>query len=107
MNRLYMRVEPSDSSYMPSLVVVSGGDSCHTMKELKTVNISASETLVTLLQDVAEVRFIIAFRLLCIVLPPNQSISLGDRVMEIAGNTLCHCVYILYIYYIMTMIENC
>ena len=54
-NRLYMRVEPSDSSYMPSLVVVSGGDSCHTMKELKMVNINASETLVTLLQDVSEV----------------------------------------------------
>ncbi len=55
-NRLYVRVEPSDSSYMPSLVVVSGGDSIHSMKELKTVNIGATETLVTLLQDVTEVQ---------------------------------------------------
>ncbi len=54
--RLYMRVEPSDSSYMPSLVVVSGGESVHTLRELKTVNIGSSETLVTLLQDVTEVR---------------------------------------------------
>ena len=51
-----MRVEPSDSSYMPSLVVVSGGDSIHNLREVKTVNISATDTLVTLLQDCTEVR---------------------------------------------------
>ena len=54
-SQLYMRVEPSDSSYMPSLVVVSGGESSHTMKELKTVNIGATDTLVLLLQDMTEV----------------------------------------------------
>ncbi len=54
-NRLFMRVEPSDSSYMPSLVVVSGGDSIHNLREVKTVNISATDTLVTLLQDCTEV----------------------------------------------------
>ena len=54
-SQLYMRVEPSDSSYMPSLVVVSGGDVSHNTKELKTVNIGASDTLVTLLQDITEV----------------------------------------------------
>ena len=53
--RLYMRVEPSDSSYMPSLVVVSAGDSINSMKELKTINIGQTDTLVTLLQDLGEV----------------------------------------------------
>ena len=54
--RLYMRVEPSDSSYMPSLVVVSAGDSINNMKELKTINIGPTDTLVTLLQDLSEVQ---------------------------------------------------
>ena len=54
-HRLYMRVEPADSSYMPSLVVVSGGESIHNLRELKTVNIGSTETLVPLLQDIAEV----------------------------------------------------
>lgn len=53
--RLYMRVEPSDSSYMPSLVVVSAGDNVHSMKEVKTINIGPTDTLVTLLQDLTEV----------------------------------------------------
>ena len=52
---LNMRVEPSDSSYMPSLVVISGGDSIHTMKELKTINIGATETIISLLQELTEV----------------------------------------------------
>ena len=50
-----MRVEPSDSSYMPSLVLVSGGESIHNMRELKTVSIASTDTLVTLLQDMTEV----------------------------------------------------
>ncbi len=65
LNRLYMRVEPSDSSYMPSLVVLSGGDSIHSMKELKTVNIGATETLVTLLQDLTEVTYHPLIYLIC------------------------------------------
>ena len=54
-SRLQMKVEPADSSYMPSLVVVSGGDSVHTLKELRTVNVGVSFTTVTLLEDVMEV----------------------------------------------------
>ena len=54
-NRLYMEVDPSDSSYMPSMVVVSGGEFVHNLKELRTVHISSSDTLVTLLQDVTDV----------------------------------------------------
>lgn len=50
-----MRVEPNDSSYMPSLVVISGGDSIHNLKEIKTVNIGSNEKLVSLLQDMTEV----------------------------------------------------
>lgn len=54
-HRLYMRVEPTDSSYMPSVVVIYGGDTLNSMKEIRTVNISSTETLVTLLLDVNEV----------------------------------------------------
>ncbi|ESO89418.1 hypothetical protein LOTGIDRAFT_218809 [Lottia gigantea] len=58
-NRLYMRVDPDDSSYMPSLVVISGGDSTHNLKELRTVHISSTESLVTLLQDMSDYHHII------------------------------------------------
>lgn len=54
-NRLQMKVEPADSSYMPSLVVVSGGDSVHSLKELRMINVGATFTTVTLLEDVTEV----------------------------------------------------
>ncbi|XP_048243824.1 E3 ubiquitin-protein ligase HERC2-like isoform X1 [Haliotis rufescens] len=53
-NRLYMRVDPSDSSYMPSTVDILGGESIHNMKELRTVHISPTDTLVTLLQEMTE-----------------------------------------------------
>jgi E3 ubiquitin-protein ligase HERC2 len=56
-SQLYMRVEPNDSSYMPSLVVISGGDDIHNLKELKTINIGSSEKLVSLLQDMIEVGY--------------------------------------------------
>lgn len=54
-HRLAMQVEPSDSSYMPSLVVVSGGDTIHSLKEIKTINIGAADTEVVMLQDRQEV----------------------------------------------------
>nr|XP_022328228.1 E3 ubiquitin-protein ligase HERC2-like isoform X2 [Crassostrea virginica] len=51
LHRLYMKVEPSDSSYMPSLVVISAGDTLNSMKEIRAVNITSAESVVTLLQD--------------------------------------------------------
>ena len=54
-NRLYMRVEPSDSSYMPSVVILNVGDSVPSLKETRTINIGSTESLVTLLQDCQEV----------------------------------------------------
>jgi hypothetical protein len=53
---LKMTVDPSDSSYTPSLVVVSGGDSFTAMNELATVNIRNTDTVVSLLSDSKEVR---------------------------------------------------
>ncbi|GAB1604494.1 E3 ubiquitin-protein ligase HERC2-like [Argonauta hians] len=50
-SRLQMKVEPADSSYMPSLIVVSGGDSVHKLKELRTINVGVTYTWVTLLED--------------------------------------------------------
>jgi len=58
---LKMTVDPSDSSYMPSLLVVSGGDSFTAMNELATVNIRNTDTVVLLLSDVKEVRLSLLF----------------------------------------------
>ena len=52
---LKMKVEPSDTSYMPSLVRVSAGNSFSTLQELVAVSISSRDTIVTLLTDVHEV----------------------------------------------------
>ncbi|XP_049844846.1 E3 ubiquitin-protein ligase HERC2 [Schistocerca gregaria] len=46
---LKMVVEMADKSYMPSLVVVSGGDTFLSMTELNTVNIRNTDRIVTLL----------------------------------------------------------
>ena len=50
-----MTVDPSDSSYTPSLIVVNGGDSFTAMNELSTINIRNSDTVVVLLSDLKEV----------------------------------------------------
>ncbi|XP_054270101.1 E3 ubiquitin-protein ligase HERC2 isoform X2 [Macrosteles quadrilineatus] len=49
---LRMKVDPCDSSYMPSLVVVSGGNSFTGLQELATVHVRNTNTIVTLLSDV-------------------------------------------------------
>ncbi|KAL1023407.1 hypothetical protein UPYG_G00040470 [Umbra pygmaea] len=53
-HRLKMIVDPADSSYMPSLVVVSGGSSLNNLIELKTVTINPTDTTVPLLNDCTE-----------------------------------------------------
>uniref|UniRef100_A0A8D3BZ47 HECT-type E3 ubiquitin transferase n=1 Tax=Scophthalmus maximus TaxID=52904 RepID=A0A8D3BZ47_SCOMX len=53
-HRLKMTVDPADSSYMPSLVVVSGGSSLNNLIELKTININPTDTTVHLLSDCTE-----------------------------------------------------
>ncbi|XP_031694188.1 E3 ubiquitin-protein ligase HERC2-like, partial [Anarrhichthys ocellatus] len=53
-HRLKMVVDPADSSYMPSLVVVSGGSSLNNLIELKTININPTDTTILLLSDCTE-----------------------------------------------------
>uniref|UniRef100_A0A1A8PRE6 E3 ubiquitin-protein ligase HERC2 n=3 Tax=Nothobranchius rachovii TaxID=451742 RepID=A0A1A8PRE6_9TELE len=53
-HRLKMVVDPADSSYMPSLVVISGGSSLNNLIELKTININPTDTTVPLLTDCTE-----------------------------------------------------
>ncbi|XP_024133922.1 E3 ubiquitin-protein ligase HERC2 isoform X2 [Oryzias melastigma] len=53
-HRLKMSVDPADSSYMPSLVVVSGGSSLNNLIELKAININPTDTTVLLLSDCTE-----------------------------------------------------
>lgn len=52
---LKMKVEPADTSYMPSLVRVSAGNSFGTLQELAAVSIHPRDTIVTLLADMHEV----------------------------------------------------
>lgn len=74
-NRLVMRVEPSDSSYMPSVVVMSGGENVHTLKEMKTINIGPTETSVILLEDVTEF-----YRFIEIAIRQCKSIGIDCKV---------------------------
>lgn len=52
---LAITVDPTDSSYMPSLVVVSGGDNYSDLTELASVSIRHSDTVVPLLTEVKDV----------------------------------------------------
>lgn len=49
-----MAVDPVDSSYMPSLIVVSGGPSFTSLTELNEIHVRSTDMIVTLLKDVQE-----------------------------------------------------
>ena len=51
---LKMVVDPGDSTYMPSLIIISAGDNLAQLKEISTVNVYGSDTTVTLLNNVKE-----------------------------------------------------
>ena len=51
---LKMVVDPGDSTYMPSLIIISAGDNLAQLKEISTVNVYGSDTTVTLLNSVKE-----------------------------------------------------
>ena len=51
-----MTVDQADSSYMPSQLVISAGESIARLKEIKTVTVGPNDTVVTLLEDAQEVR---------------------------------------------------
>ena len=51
---LKMTVDPADSTYMPSFVVVSVGETTQQLKEVATVNVLGTETQVILLSGVKE-----------------------------------------------------
>jgi E3 ubiquitin-protein ligase HERC2 len=51
---LRIQVDPADSTYMPSLMIVSGGDSLSGLKEVVTVNLSSTDRVVTLLSNLKE-----------------------------------------------------
>ena len=46
---LKMVVDPADSTYMPSLLVISTGDNLSALKEISTVNVYGTDTSVSLL----------------------------------------------------------
>ena len=56
MEQLSLQVEPSDSSYMPSLVAVLGGSTVGGLKELKQITIPSSAREFVLLSGTIEVR---------------------------------------------------
>lgn len=52
-----MRVDPADSSYMPSLIVVNGGSSFNSLTEkLNIINVKSTDTLINLLTELDTVR---------------------------------------------------
>lgn len=54
-----MGVDPSDSSYMPSVVVVSGGNSVGSLTELNVVNVRNTDVTVTLLSNMNQVNYLL------------------------------------------------
>ena len=51
---LRVQVDPADSTYMPSLMIVSGGDNLSGLKEIVTANLSSTDRVVTLLSNLKE-----------------------------------------------------
>jgi len=51
---LKMVVDPADSTYMPSMIVISGGESLSSLKEITTVNVFNTDTMVNLVTNVKE-----------------------------------------------------
>ena len=51
---LRIQVDPADSTYMPSLIVVSGGENLSVLKEISTINLSPTDRVVTLVSNVKE-----------------------------------------------------
>uniref|UniRef100_T1IYS2 HECT-type E3 ubiquitin transferase n=1 Tax=Strigamia maritima TaxID=126957 RepID=T1IYS2_STRMM len=74
-HRLRMHVKPSDFSYMPSLLVISGGDSLAAMKELKVINVNVNESVVIVLSDVNEY-----YRFLEIAIKQCHSMGVDCRI---------------------------
>ena len=54
MHSLRIQVDPADSTYMPSVIVVSGGEMLSSLKEIVSVNISPTDRIVTLLSNLKE-----------------------------------------------------
>lgn len=52
---LRMGVDPSDNSYMPSVIVVNGGTSLKTLQELSIINVKSQDTSVLLLTNMDKV----------------------------------------------------
>ena len=58
---LRIQVDPADSTYMPSLIVVSGGENLSVLKEISTINLSPTDRVVTLVSNLKEFyRFVLA-----------------------------------------------
>ena len=51
---LNMVLDPADSTYMPSMIVLSAGDNLTTLKEITTVNVFNNDTNVSLLSSLKE-----------------------------------------------------
>jgi len=54
---LTMSVEPTDSSYMPSLLTISGGNSVQSLHELRTVTVEPNDRRVVLLDTLTQVTY--------------------------------------------------
>ena len=51
---LNMVLDPADSTYMPSMIVLSAGDNLTALKEITTVNVFNNDTNVSLLSSLKE-----------------------------------------------------
>ena len=75
-----LQVDPSDGTYMPSVIVLSGGDSLSSMKEIVTVNIASTDRIVSLLSNMKEFLRYIEIAI--------KQCSRGGIDAKVHGNTL-------------------
>ena len=48
---LRIQVDPADSTYMPAVILINVGDSMHNLRELATINLAATNDIVTLMSN--------------------------------------------------------
>lgn len=86
---LKIGVDPADSSYMPSVIIVSGGTSSSSLEELNAVYVRHIDTSVTILSNMARVlnwHELFALLLICktfySIIPLSKSIYSSVRMLE-------------------------
>lgn len=79
---LKMGVDPADNSYMPSVIIISGGSSVSALTELNVVYVRNIDTVVTLLSNMEQHYPLIE---ICIIKCKNRGIDCKVHGLAVVG----------------------